>query len=83
MTAAIGPHVCSTCGRTYLDTTDDRIRHRMLLGHTPSHTPAPTQTRGHTSSPCHRGRHNQCGAGVLMGSGFTGACACWCHGTEE
>lgn len=82
MTTTPPPHVCATCGQLFTGTTDDRIRHRTLFGHTPSRTIAPTQVRGTTSHRCHRGRHIECGGGVVIERGFTGVCVCWCHGTE-
>lgn len=76
MTATV-VHTCGHCGTRWVSTADDVWRHRTLHGHTPTvATPTPIDPP-HISRPCHTGRHQDCGGGMLTKHG-PAACECWC-----
>ncbi|MDA8439387.1 MAG: hypothetical protein M0Z51_11095 [Propionibacterium sp.] len=70
---------CRECGEPFTATTDSRLRHRVIFGHTPAAelpVVAPDRCK---AEKCRRGNHSLCGGGLLH-KGQPTECDCSCHG---
>ena len=70
---------CRECGEPFTATTDSRLRHRFIFGHTPAAELPAVAPEKATNRKCTHGNHSLCGGGLLH-KGRPTECDCSCHG---
>lgn len=69
---------CRECGEPFTATTDSRLRHRVIFGHTPAAELPVVAPEKATNRKCERDEHAFCGGGLLH-RGKPAECGCRCH----